>query len=141
MLNVLVVDDSVVMRKMVLRTLRMSGIPLGEIFEAANGEDGLAIIEREWVDLALIDLNMPVLDGQTMIERIRGSEANRDLAILVVSTDTSPARREALKDYRVSFVEKPFTPEQVRAEALRVTGLEMDDGVDREITAGVDYDF
>jgi two-component system, chemotaxis family, chemotaxis protein CheY len=141
MLNVLVVDDSVVMRKMVVKTLRMSGIPLGEVHEAGDGAEGLEVVSREWIDLAVIDLNMPVLDGQTMIERIRASDLTRDLAILVVSTDTSPGRREALKDCRVSFVEKPFTPERLRAEALRVTGLEESIDVEGSAAAGGDFDF
>jgi two-component system, chemotaxis family, chemotaxis protein CheY len=141
MLNILVVDDSIVMRRMVIKTLRMSGIPLGEVHEAANGAEGLEIIGREWIDLAMVDLNMPVLDGQTMIERLRASDLTRDLAVLVVSTDASATRREALKDCRVSFVEKPFTPEQLREEVLRVTGLEESHDVEGYAAAGGDFDF
>jgi len=58
-LNVLIVDDSVVMRTMVLKVLRMSGVPLGEVHQAANGQEGLAALDGNWIDLVLADINMP----------------------------------------------------------------------------------
>ena len=54
-LNVLVVDDSGVMRAMILRTLEMSGIDLGQVHQAANGREALAVLEEHWVDMALVD--------------------------------------------------------------------------------------
>ena len=67
-LNVLVVDDSAVMRAMIIKTLRLSGLPLGEVHEAANGQEGLGTLDEHWIDLVLVDINMPVMNGEEMIE-------------------------------------------------------------------------
>ena len=72
-INVLVVDDSAVMRSMIIRTLRMSGVPVAEIYEAADGVEGLEQLSQNWIDLALVDINMPVMNGEEFIERVRAS--------------------------------------------------------------------
>ena len=61
-LNILVVDDSAVMRAMIIRILRLTGLSLGEIYEASNGQEGLDLLDKNWVDLALIDINMPFIN-------------------------------------------------------------------------------
>ena len=61
--RVLIVDDSSVMRKIVERTLRQAGLELGEVLEANNGAEGLAILQEKSVDLILTDINMPTMDG------------------------------------------------------------------------------
>lgn len=68
-LNVLVVDNSMVMRTMIIKTLRLSGLELGDIHQAANGQEGLQVLENNWIDLALVDINMPVISGEEMIDR------------------------------------------------------------------------
>ena len=83
--NVLVVDDSAVMRQMVVRTLKMSGLPLGTVLEAGNGEEGLFVLQDQWVDLLLLDINMPVMNGEEMLRRIRASPETEKLPVIVVS--------------------------------------------------------
>lgn len=126
-LNVLVVDDSAVMRAMVIRTLRLSGIPVQEIYQAANGKEGLHVLEQHWVDLALVDLNMPVMNGEELINHIRNDPATADLAVVVVSTEGSETRIEQLRQKGVAFVHKPFQPEQLRETVIRLTGVSDDD--------------
>ncbi|HEX30388.1 TPA: response regulator, partial [Candidatus Poribacteria bacterium] len=63
-LNILVVDDSSVMRSIIIKTLHLCGLPLGEIYQAVNGLEGLQALEENWIDLALVDINMPVMDGE-----------------------------------------------------------------------------
>lgn len=126
-LNVLVVDDSAVMRSMVIRTLRLSGIPVQEIYQAANGKEGLQALEQHWIDLALVDLNMPVMNGEELIERIRENPATVDLAVVVVSTEGSETRIEHLRQKGVAFVHKPFQPERLRETVVRLTGVSDDD--------------
>src|SRR5690606_33956149 len=82
-LNVLVVDDSRVMRAMVVRSLRLSGVPLGEVREAGNGVEALRVLGESRIDLALIDLNMPVLDGEALLRRMREDPATAGLAVVV----------------------------------------------------------
>lgn len=69
--NILVVDDSAVMRSMIKKTIISSGVEVGEIFEAANGKEGLEVLDQNWFDILFIDVNMPVMDGMEMLDRVR----------------------------------------------------------------------
>jgi len=122
--NVLVVDDSLVMRAIVIKTLRLSGLPLGEIHEAANGEEGLQVVERNRIDLALIDINMPIMDGEEMIDRIRQNPEIANLPVIVVSTESSETRIEMFLKKDVEFIHKPFTPENLRKTIISITAQE-----------------
>ncbi|MEN9509768.1 MAG: chemotaxis protein CheY [Gemmatimonadota bacterium] len=121
--NVLVVDDSAVMRQMVVRTLKMSGVPLGTILEASNGEEGLFILQDQWVDLLMLDVNMPVMNGEEMLRRIRANPESESLPVIIVSTEGSETRLSALQEMGASIVRKPFAPETLRDVILRVTGV------------------
>ena len=121
--NVLVVDDSAVMRQMVVRTLKMSGLPLGTVLEAANGEEGLFVLQDQWVDLLLLDVNMPVMNGEEMLRRVRAAPETENLPVIVVSTEGSETRLAALHQLGASIVHKPFAPETLRDAILRVTGV------------------
>jgi two-component system, chemotaxis family, chemotaxis protein CheY len=121
--NILVVDDSAVMRAMIIRILRLTGLSLGEIYEAPNGQEGLKVLDDKWVDLALVDINMPVMNGEEMIDNIRNSKTIADLPIIVVSTESNIERVEKIRRKRVEFVHKPFTPEALRKTVLQLTGI------------------
>jgi two-component system chemotaxis response regulator CheY len=121
--NVLVVDDSAVMRQMVVRTLKMSGLPLGTVHEAGNGEEGLFVLQDQWVDLLLLDVNMPVMNGEEMLRRVRASPETESLPVIVVSTEGSETRLAALHELGATIVHKPFAPETLRDAILRVTGV------------------
>lgn len=140
-LNILVVDDSNVMRKMVIKTIRMCGVELGEVHEAANGEEGLKQLETHWVDLVLVDINMPVMDGETMIDRLRQNPATRDLPVIVVSTESSQSRIELLEKKSSGFVHKPFNPELIRAVIDGIIGGEDGQPADGKTLQGVGQDF
>jgi two-component system chemotaxis response regulator CheY len=121
--NVLVVDDSSVMRSIIIRTLKLSGLPVAEIFEAGNGMEALHLLEGTWVDLALVDINMPVMGGEELIDRLRGNPATEDLPVIVVSTEGSQTRIDSLHRKGVRFIHKPFTPEQLRENIISLTGV------------------
>lgn len=122
-LNILVVDDSSVMRKMIIRTMKMSGVPVGEIFEANNGKNGLDELNKNWVDLLFIDVNMPIMDGAEMLRRVRKEPTTRDLPILIVSTESNEKRIKEIGDNRAGFLHKPFTPEDLRSKIIEMTGV------------------
>ncbi len=126
-LNVLVVDDSSVMRAIIIKTLRLSSLPLGEIHQAANGEEGLQVLDSNWIDLALVDINMPIMDGEEMIDRVRQNPDIADLPVIVVSTESSKTRIEILLKKSNGFIHKPFTPEGLRETIINVTGVELDE--------------
>jgi two-component system chemotaxis response regulator CheY len=121
-INVLVVDDSSVMRAIITKTLRLSKLPLGEVHEATNGREGLQVLDNNWIDLALVDINMPDMDGEEMIDRMRQNPATADILVLVVSTEGSEARVELLKQKGAGFVHKPFTPETLRDAIQSIIG-------------------
>ena len=125
--NVLVVDDSAVMRTMITRVVRLSGVPLGEFHEASNGAEGLDVVRSHWIDLVLLDINMPVMNGEEMLRRLRAEPETASLPVIVVSTESSETRVQALEELGVAFVHKPFAPEDLRATILRVTGVTPED--------------
>lgn len=139
--NVLVVDDSAVMRQMVIRTLKMSGLPLGDIHEAGNGEQGLAQLREHWVDLALVDINMPVMNGEDMIRALRADPETAALPVIVVSTERSETRIAEIEALGARFVHKPFPPETLRATILQLTGVRDDQLSGTAALAGGDLDF
>ena len=121
--NVLVVDDSAVMRSMIIRILRLSGLSFSEIYEASNGREGLDILDKKWVDLALVDINMPVMNGEEMIDQMKADPELANLPTIVISTEGSATRIERLENKGVKFIHKPFTPEIIRDAIQALTGI------------------
>ncbi|GBC60041.1 two-component system response regulator [Desulfonema ishimotonii] len=113
-INVLVVDDSSVMRAMIMKTMRMSGLPLGKIHQAANGQEGLEMLKQHWVDLVIVDINMPVMNGEEMIDAMREHPEMKDISVVVISTEGSDTRIERLQHKGAVFIHKPFSPETIR---------------------------
>ena len=122
-LNVLVVDDSAVMRAMLIKTLRLSGLPLNDIHEASNGAEALRLLDQHWIDLALLDINMPIMTGEEMLARVRQNPETAALPVIVVSTEGSETRIAALRQQGAEFVHKPFTPETLREIAMSMIGV------------------
>ncbi|MGV3709531.1 MAG: response regulator [Gemmatimonas sp.] len=139
--NVLVVDDSAVMRAMVVRTLKMSGVPLGDIHEASNGEDGLRLLGEEWIDLVMLDINMPVMNGEEMLRRMRGNPDTQETRVIVVSTEGSETRLAVLQEMGATIVHKPFAPATLRNTILSVTGVSDAEYYGAVSVAGDDGDF
>jgi two-component system chemotaxis response regulator CheY len=108
---------------MIVKTLRMAPVELGEIHQAANGREGLAVLEQHWVDLVFADINMPVMTGEEMIGQIRARPEWKDLAIIVVSTEGSQTRIDRLQRIGVHFIHKPFAPEIVCKILAEITGV------------------
>lgn len=125
--NVLIVDDSAVMRTMILKTLRMSGLPLGEIHQAGNGQEGLNALDHHWIDLAVVDINMPIMNGEEMIDRMRENPDAKDVPVVVISTEGSDTRIKRLQQKGASFIQKPFAPEIIRDTVMAITGIGAND--------------
>jgi two-component system chemotaxis response regulator CheY len=122
-LNVLIVDDSAVMRAVILKTMRMSGLPLGEIYQAADGQQGLEALNANWIDLVMLDINMPVMNGEQMIEHMLADPDLRTTPVVVVSTEGSKKRIERLQSRGARFIHKPFSPEIMRDTIKKILGL------------------
>jgi two-component system chemotaxis response regulator CheY len=128
-INVLVVDDSSVMRSIVIRTLQMSGLQLNEIHQAEHGGQALEELSHHWVDLVLVDLNMPVMGGIEMIDSVRQTAGLVDLPIIVVSTECSTTRIEMLMQRGALFVHKPFCAETLREAVIQLTGVSSNESL------------
>ena len=139
-LNILVVDDSGVMRAMIIKTLKMCGVDIGEIYQAGDGAEGLAALEKNWVDLVLVDMNMPVMGGEEMIDRLRQNPVTKDLPVVVVSTESSQSRIEMLEKKSSGFVHKPFNPEIIKGVIDSITGGENGTAEGKALQ-GVGQDF
>jgi two-component system, chemotaxis family, chemotaxis protein CheY len=113
--NILIVDDSAMMRTMIKRVAALAGTPIGTIFEAANGREALSILEQHAVQFVFTDLNMPVMTGTELLREMLARDHWRDIVRIVISTDGSDSRRDEAKELSVAvYVEKPFRPEEMR---------------------------
>jgi len=126
-INILIVDDSAVMRAMILKTMRMTNLPLGEIYQAANGQEGLDSLNQHWIDLVIVDINMPVMNGEEMIDRMQENPNTKEIPIIVVSTEGSRTRIERLQHKGARFIHKPFSPEIICDTIKDITGVEGND--------------
>jgi len=122
-LNVLIVDDSSVMRAMIIKTIRMSGLELGDVYQAGNGKEGLDAARENWVDLVVADINMPVMNGEEMIDQMKADPELSALPTIVISTEGSETRIQRLEKKGVTFIHKPFTPEIIRDAIQDLTGI------------------
>jgi two-component system, chemotaxis family, chemotaxis protein CheY len=118
--RVLIVDDSPAMRAFVRRVMEVSGFDLAGCLEASNGVQALEILQNEWVDVILSDINMPEMDGEELLRRLDADEALRQIPVIIISTDGTPVRTERMLQLGAKgYVIKPFRPEVLRAELER----------------------
>jgi two-component system, chemotaxis family, chemotaxis protein CheY len=115
--DVLIVDDSPAMRSFIGRVLDISGLSVGRRLEASDGEEALALLAGNRVDLVLTDINMPRMDGEQFVRRLEQDEALRSIPVVVVSTDRTDARLGRMLALGArGYVKKPFLPETLRRE-------------------------
>ncbi|MEJ2100067.1 MAG: response regulator [Desulfobacterales bacterium] len=125
-INALIIDDSAVMRAMILKAMRMSGLPLGDIYQAADGRQGLKVLNEHWIDLVLLDISMPVMDGEQMLDYMIEDPDLKDIPVVVISTEGSQARIERLQRKGARFVHKPFSAEILRNTVKDILGVGAD---------------
>lgn len=113
-ISILIVDDSSVMRLMIVKTIQLSGIPVREIYQAANGQEGLNTLNQRRIDLVIADINMPVMSGEEMIDKMCDDVNISNIPVIVVSSEGSEKRIDRLKSKGVKFIQKPFSPEEIR---------------------------
>jgi two-component system chemotaxis response regulator CheY len=123
-INILIVDDSSVMRSIIQKAVQLSGLEIGAIHQASNGREGLDALETHWIDLIIADINMPVMSGEEMIEQMQAKPELKAIPAIVISTEGSQARIERLQRKGVRFIHKPFSPEMIRDTAKAVLGSE-----------------
>lgn len=121
--QILIVEDSPTMRQLLVFALRR--LKNVEISEAQDGMDGLRKISSDHYDLALIDINMPVMDGLKLISLIRGEQSLEEMAICVITTEgASEDRERALSLGANEYLTKPIQSNKVLAVAKSLLKLE-----------------
>jgi two-component system chemotaxis response regulator CheY len=117
--RVLIVDDSSVMRKIVVRSLRQAGLELQEVVEASNGSEALRISREHPFELILTDINMPVMDGLEFVRQLRSIEAAKDIPVVMITTEAGEAHVvQALSSGASGYIRKPFTPDQIKERVI-----------------------
>lgn len=116
--TLMIVDDSATMRKIIMRTVRMSGLEFDKTEEAGNGAEALEKLKVEPVDIVLCDVNMPEMGGLEMVKKLRAELDNcADTKIVMVSTESSQELIDGvISDGANGFITKPFTPEKFQKE-------------------------
>jgi two-component system, chemotaxis family, chemotaxis protein CheY len=114
MAKVLVVDDSSTVRDEVAGFLKSSGL---DVATAVDGRDGLAKLRADsGIRLIVSDVNMPNMDGLTMVEKIRSELSNHTVNVIMLTTESSPAMKERGKAAGVKgWIVKPFKGDAVIA--------------------------
>lgn len=114
--NVLIIDDSPILRRSIRRSLVEIGLEERVIFEASNGIEGLAALASRNISLVLLDLNMPVMNGEEFLTKMRGTTAFSDIPVVIVTTEVNGARLMRLGKLGISgFLHKPFQTADLRA--------------------------
>lgn len=113
--NILVADDSGTMRAVIKKTVEMSGVPVGQFFDAENGQQALEILENNWIDVILSDINMPVMGGMELLRAVTANEDFRRIPLIFITTESSEARMDEARRLGVAgYVKKPFMPETIK---------------------------
>jgi len=114
--KVMIVDDSPILRRSIRNALGHLNVPAEEICEAANGLEALERVIDDTIRLILLDLNMPVMDGEEFLRELRTQHAELDIPVILVTTEKNAGRLMRLGSLGVSgYLNKPFTPEDLIA--------------------------
>lgn len=123
-ISVLIVDGSSVMRKIVGRAVRQTGLAVEKIIEARNRAAALSILETEQPDLVLSDINMPMMDGLEFLHRLHAAGKSNKAPVLMITTEESEAKvRDAITLGAKGFIRKPFTSDEVKDQITRAMGI------------------
>ena len=118
--TVLTVDDSRTMREMVAFTLRGAGYT---VLEAGDGREALRVLGGKTVDAIITDLNMPGMDGLTLIRELRAQPAYKSVPILMLTTEADAQKKQDGKAAGATgWIVKPFSPDKLIAVVKQVAG-------------------
>lgn len=140
--NILIVDDSNAMRAVIKKIISISGFKMDQCFEAANGKLALEVLSKNWVDAIISDINMPEMNGLELLDRLQADEMLREIPVIVISTEGSQERIEAVMVKGAkSFIKKPFLPEEIRKQLYDMLGVKHEGGYSEDQGTSDDCDF
>jgi two-component system, chemotaxis family, chemotaxis protein CheY len=113
--DILVVDDSAAIRKILQRVLRQTGMAISAIHEAGDGQEALTVLADHPVHLVLTDINMPKMDGLQLLASLKASAQWRMIPVVMITTEGGETKvAEAVKLGAAGYVRKPFTADQIK---------------------------
>jgi two-component system chemotaxis response regulator CheY len=120
MATILTVDDTASMRQMISFTLHSVG---HEVIQASDGQEALKVLEGKKVDLVIADINMPNMDGITLLKSLRALAEYKFTPVLMLTTESQDAKRQQGKVAGATgWIVKPFNPEQLLNVVKKVLG-------------------
>ena len=119
--DVLVVDDSAAIRKILTRVLRQTGMAIQTIREAGDGQEALAVMALHRVDLVLSDINMPKMDGLQLLASLKASSQWQKIPVVMITTEGGETKvAEAVRLGAAGYVRKPFTADQIKEKLVGI---------------------
>jgi two-component system chemotaxis response regulator CheY len=113
--DVLIVDDSAAIRKILQRMLGQSGFALGKILEAGDGLEAMEKMRSPGADLVLSDINMPNMDGIQLLHELKSCAEYRHIPVIMITTEGGESKvMEAVLLGAAGYVRKPFTADQIK---------------------------
>ena len=138
--NILVVDDSASMRKVIMKSIRMTRIGEIDFFEAGHGEEALLVIKDKWIDLVFSDVNMPVMDGFAFAKRLLENELTKTTPVIIVTSGVAAESNPKAQLSNIKhIVYKPFRPEVIREIIINTLRLEVSEDDDDSGFEGADF--
>ena len=121
-INILIVEDDPAMRIVLRSTVLSAGldVDIAEIFEAENGKEGIEILKKSKVDLMLVDIYMPVMDGMEMLDYTYDHPDFSHIPAIVVSTENDEDRIDTILRKGLGFVHKPLTRRLLKGQINKI---------------------
>lgn len=117
--DILIVDDSAAIRKILQRVLLQTEISIGKIVEAGDGVEALARMKENTIGLILSDINMPNMDGLQLLSELKASADHKHVPVLMITTEGAQAKvLEAVNLGAIGYVRKPFTADQIKEKLV-----------------------
>ena len=117
--DVLIVDDSAAIRKILQRMLGQAGVTLGKVVEAGDGIEALERLKIQTVNLILSDINMPNMDGIQLLTELKSKVESKHIPVIMITTEGGEAKvMEALELGANGYVRKPFTSDQIKGKLV-----------------------
>lgn len=112
--NILIVDDSATMRKIIMRGLRQAGIENADFKEAGDGLEGLKAMETTSFDLILSDVNMPNMNGLDFVKAVKEKMPTPPPIVMITTEGSEEVIKEAMARGARGYLKKPFTPDKIQ---------------------------
>lgn len=122
--TILIIDDSPILRRAMKKIAIVAGLHEESVHTAANGREALDVLEKTWVDLILLDLHMPVMDGEAFLVERNSLAHARGIPVAIVSTEANEQRLARVRDLGAQErLAKPFEPEDLCRLVRRILGV------------------